>query len=199
MKKLFTLLAISVIIFFGCQEENSLVQPVASKSIASFSQSSNQTIEWVALPIIKKGSSPTVQTTISDSKKINGKEGGEIEVEYGSKNGPFGEFDMHATLQVPKNAFSGSQVIKMTLDDKTATATFNPHPMSFAKPLKLDLEYQGINLDGVNPAKVYFAYLGDDGTVEIIKCDKLEINKADHSIKVEGAQLNHFSRFGFVR
>jgi len=86
----------------------------------------------------------------------------------------------------------------MILDDKSAVVEFGPSPMNFNETLKFDLEYRGIDLGGIDVSKVKFVYMADNGSIQQIQSDGIDVNVKDHSLKVKNAKLNHFSRFGFV-
>jgi hypothetical protein len=85
----------------------------------------------------------------------------------------------------------------MIVDDKTCTATFSPH-MEFNKDVIFNATFTGIDLDGVNPATVKFAYLAEDGSVEYAANDGIIVDKSRGKLVVINARIPHFSRYGFV-
>ena len=56
----------------------------------------------------------------------------------------------------------------------------------------------GLDLSGVNPANVDFVYLNNDGTIEQIIYENLEVIVSQGCLRVSNAYLPHFSRYGFV-
>jgi hypothetical protein len=198
MKKLSTLaLLIFGLFFFGCQKENTITGPSAPYSNTVQPVSSNS-LQWLEMP---KMISHSLQKTISSTGSILGSKGGEVKVNLQYKDGPFGKFQMQASLKIPKHAFTDDQTLNIivTLDDQTTTATFDPHPMTFNVPLVFDLEYTGIDVSSIDPTTLSFAYLADDGSIQLAKFDKIEVNIKGNKISVSGALIDHFSRFGFVR
>ena len=102
-----------------------------------------------------------------------------------------------ASLKFPKNAFVGTKEVTMTLDQLYGGAQFSPEG-SFNLPALYNVTFMGIDLTGVNPADVDFVYLNDDGTIEPIEYDYLDVNISTGFIHLSNAKLSHFSRYGFV-
>ena len=44
-----------------------------------------------------------------------------------------------------------------------------------------------------------FAYFSESGDIELIESDKSHVNVSQDQIKVINANLNHFSRYGWIR
>lgn len=198
MKKFaFLILFLSALFFSACQEENNITEPFASKSNVSQPATGNS-LQWVELP---KQIKNRLLKEVSASETILGSEGGEVKVSQDYQDGPFGKFSMDAKLKIPKHAFNDDQTITFVvmLDDQTTTATFAPHPMEFNIPLEFTLEYRGIDISGIDPSTLCFAYLADDGTIQYAQYDKIDVNTALNSITVSKALIPHFSRFGFCR
>ncbi len=88
----------------------------------------------------------------------------------------------------------------MRTDDYSPAMEFQPGG-SFVKPLKLDLKFVGMKLERYNLSngKTDFFYIADDGTMVVIKNDGLSVNLAEKKAEVKGAELKHFSRYGFIR
>ena len=94
----------------------------------------------------------------------------------------------------------GIKLISMRTDNYSPIMEFQPGG-SFVKPLKLDLKFVGMKLERYNlsDGKTDFLYIADDGTTVVIKNDGLNVNLAEKKAEVRGAELKHFSRYGFVR
>lgn len=190
MKKLLYFLSVLLVVFFGCTETINQTNPI-------------QTSKKELIPIPPESSFNT-ETEYSVTKTINGSSGGTMVLHntYVSSSGH--TVTINAVLQIPKGAFEGTTDITLTTDDYYAAVSFNPH-MTFAIPLNLNLSFSGLNLNSlhINPQHVDFCYIEEDedgnGDAEHINYQNLYVNLNAGLVSVTGAQLNHFSRYGFVR
>lgn len=182
MKKCFLLLFV-VLLVTACSEKSLLNDPVAKNEIS-----------LLKMPSAKAQLAKTVEF----SAFIDGRIGGKIPI-YHSYTTTEGKFVfIIGTLEIPANAFTGSKTITINLDDQYAVIDFSPSPYQFNLPLKLNLMYKGMNLNGVDGNKIQFYYIGDDGHTELIKMQSRVFDLPNGSIGVVKAELNHFSRFGWV-
>jgi hypothetical protein len=124
--------------------------------------------------------------------------GGEFSANFVSSDGMK---TISATLHVPAHALANTPSLRfyMLVDNDKLSIQFQPHPTYFDIPLSLDLEYTGIDLTGVNPATIYFAYLDDPNTGFIIENDHIYVDKTTGTIRISGGEIPHFSEYGFVR
>jgi len=185
MKQLLSIAAILLMFFVGCSEESIV--------------NSNPTSAQKDYKLIKLPASTGLQVNniYSDTKQIEGSQGGSLSLQGSYSGGPFGTVTVNATLEFPEGSFSGSKTISMTADDEYCASTFLPG-MSFWKSGIYNITYTGVNLTGVNPATVKFVYLKQDGTLEYPVHEGITVDFATGKISVKNAQLDHFSRYGFV-
>jgi len=188
MKSLiFSLLLISLVLL-GCTDSTDfLTDPVKSYP------------ELVKLPP-RSSSSLSVETVFSVSQTIDGDQGGTIILDesYEAENGE--TVTIYGKLKIPKHAFQGTETITMSVDDEYAAVHFEP-AMVFNQKLKLDLEFTGLDLEnmGFEDGEWDFAFISDDGEIEIVKKDGVEIDIDEGELSVEKAKLHHFSRYGWCR
>ncbi|HSD63997.1 MAG TPA: hypothetical protein VLB50_09365 [Ignavibacteriaceae bacterium] len=140
----------------------------------------------------------TTETTFSASQNISGSTGGNLQLS-GSYQGASGVVTVQATLNVPSNAYPGEKVLYVANSNAFAEVDFNPS-LSFDAPVLLNLTVSGLDLTGVNPSDVGFAYISDDGSyLEPISYNSLTVNTATGTLAVTNAHLSHFSRYVFTR
>jgi hypothetical protein len=174
---------LAVFILAGCSKENSIMGPQSSQ---------NQTRQWIK---ISHTPSLAVENNYTASKSIDGNKGGDISISQVFKND--GNWALvTAKLSIPKNAFSGTQVISYTVNTESAGIDFAPSGMSFDKTLSLDLVFTGINISGYDPSKLVFSYL-DGSTIVPAKLTYANANIAQGLLVVKGGEINHFSRYGW--
>ena len=175
---------LAIFFFAGCAKENSIMGPQLSK-IQPKSQ-------W-----IKISQSPTlsVENIYSVSKPIDGSKGGLVELSQVFKND--GNWALvTAKLTIPKGAFSGTQVISYNVNTESACIDFSPNNINFDKNLSLDLVFTSVNISGYNASELHFAYL-DGNYIVPAKFTYVNANIAQGLLVVLGAQINHFSRYGW--
>lgn len=196
MKKLLLLLVSMGLFLVGCQNDDN---PVVS-NVASTQEAIPLVLEsgFLDLPEMKQTNS-NVMNGLTDADLINGKKGGELEIDGKMGVSRVGSVEVEGSLEIPGNSFSGTKIIWMSADRGTTSLTLGPSGSTFSKSLILNLKYDGLNLDGIDVSTIKFAYLGSDGNVYPVQYNSLEVDAKEGSIKVTGAQIDHFSRFGFVR
>jgi len=145
--------------------------------------------------ILESDSPPTTVTKI-----INGKTGGVINLTGLHIGLDLRIITVNATLTIPPAAFEGTKSITLIADYQTPGIICQPS-MEFDVPLQLDLAYVGIDILGLlfNHDNVFFAYLGDDGTVKPCQYEGIDLNLLGGLLGVRKAKIEHFSRYGFSR
>lgn len=146
----------------------------------------------------KKFENDNPPTTVT--KTINGKDGGVIDLTGSYIGLDLRIITVNATLTIPPAAFEGTKNITLTADWQTPGIICEP-AMEFDIPLTLDLTYLGVDLLALlfNQNNVFFAYLGDDGTVKPCTYEGIDLNLLTGLLGVRKAKLEHFSRYGFSR
>ena len=187
MKKLITLSLFSFLLFFGCNQDSEILTPVE--------ESSSQDYSLISLPTPTGGLS--IETIYSFSKEVSGEQGGIFYNGFSYQGGPFGTVTVNSRLNFPANSFSGYETITKTYNTDFATMEYGPS-MSFNVPVLCGLRFYGLDLSGVDPNMVKFVYIANDGTIEDVEYESISINVASGYLYVKNAQLNHFSRYGFV-
>ena len=187
MKKLLTLSLLSFLFFFGCNQDSEILAPVEEPS--------NQDYNLISLPTPTGGLS--IETIYSFSMEISGEQGGTFYNYFSYEGGIFGEVWVVSTLVFPPNSFTGNKDITKTYNTDYATMEYGPS-MSFNEPVLCDLLYYGLDLTGINPETVRFVYIRNDGTIVDCEYESLTVIVASGLLYVKNAQLNHFSRYGFV-
>ena len=185
MKYLLVVPILAAFILAGCARENSIVGPPSQ-------QQTQAKREWIK---INTTASTAVENSYTASKSIDGSKGGTVELTQVFQNN--GNWALvTAKLSIPKGAFSGTQVISYTVNTVSASIDFSPSPQSFQKNLSLDLTFTGVNLAGYDASKLVFSYL-DGNTIVPAAFTYVNANIAQGLLVVIGAQISHFSRFGW--
>ena len=187
MKKFLTLSMLSILFFFGCNQDSEIIAPVEEPS--------NQEYTLISLPAPTGGLS--IETIYSFSMEISGDSGGTFFNYFSYAGGQYGEVWVVSSLVFPANSFSGYEDITKTYNTDFATMEYGPS-MSFNEPVLCNLLYYGLDLTGINPETVRFVYIRNDGTIEDCEYETLTVNVASGLLYVTNAQINHFSRYGFV-
>lgn len=192
MKKLLTIATIFLLFFIGCSDQNN--------TITEPSQSTEQLSKIrlgsdIILPVL-----PTKILTITDV--VIGAIGGIIKLESEVLNSDGKLISTFSELTIPAGAFEGTEKISLIVNVDDATISFYPH-MNFKRTCYLNFHVKNLNLYklGFKPTdkRVNFVYFDDSGSIEPITNAGTYINFPSGLLKVESAEINHFSRYGFVR
>ena len=136
----------------------------------------------------------------SITKTIDGIAGGSISYSnyFISVDGDSVSFEFD--IDFPKNAFSGTEEITVTLDDEYAALKFYPHLVFNADHwVKLTQKFRGLNLDGMSNQTIDFVFIGDDGNIELVAKNGVQVIIPRGLVRVNNAILRHFSRYGWIR
>ncbi len=180
---LFALLALFVI---GCSEQSSVLAPLNNVD-------TNEP-NWI---VSFSSSDLAVNTVHSASVLIDGAKGGDVQIRKSVPGGPFGKIQIDSRLHIHAGSFAGKLTISTYVDDTNFLTTFGPSYV-FNRPLEYTLMLQGLNLSGVNPANVRFVYQAADGTIHQCQYSSIDVDLTKGKLKVNSAQIPHFSRYGFV-
>ena len=202
MKKLLSLVAIAALLFTACNDQSSIVTPdIQSNSSNTTLKYGNKTVEWLQLPAAK---SNTLRKEFFTAADIADATGGTLTVneEYYTLLNSL--VKVYSSISFPVNYMDADDddvndvsYITMTVDDATCTSTFTPHMEFYNHPI-LNAKYEGVNLTGIDPATIEFVYLAEDGTVERMTYDALNIDVINGTLEVINAVIPHFSRYGYV-
>jgi len=186
MKTFLSIIIVGISFFLGCSDKENIIAPENDQTSGP---------NWITLPQ-RNGSS--VETEYSVTQQIDGSLGGKLEISDIYFAGPQGVVKVKATLKFPQNCFTGIETITMTADNVNGTIIYSP-PMNFNIPALLDLEYQGIDLTGVEPDSVDFVYQDPDGSYDSMEYDKIQVIMAIGKLMLKDGKIPHFSRYGFSR
>ena len=186
MKKILILIALAGIIFAGCTD-------VKLNNVSPPDQGTNKLI-----PIPRRTglSSETAYTT---TKTIDGSVGDTmtINASYMGDNGKL--VTLNLTMTIPAGAFNGMQTITLTADDQYAAVSCTPS-MVFNQSLQLNYTYTGLDIKSLNLPKHTngFYFISDSGNFVAVASTGFVIDKSSGTLSVTGAQINHFSRYGWT-
>jgi hypothetical protein len=179
------LLALFVTVFIGCSNnENNITAPI-SEQILEKSNSANLPLGFVSI-----------------TQEIHGSFGGNISIKQEALNSEGQSVSIDAYLRLHKGAFEGTENITMIINVDDATITFLPQ-MNFNNSCRLNVRLKNLNLEALGydkkDKKVDFVYFDDLGGTESVPNSGTFINFANGLLRVHSAEINHFSRYGFLR
>ncbi|MCW8803773.1 MAG: hypothetical protein OQK57_05180 [Ignavibacteriaceae bacterium] len=86
----------------------------------------------------------------------------------------------------------------MTVDDEYAAIHFYPE-MAFDETLNFFQSFEGLHLENYPTGTLDFVFIADDGSVELIKKNGVQVVVPQGIVRVQNAKLLHFSRYGWIR
>jgi hypothetical protein len=141
---------------------------------------------------------PLIPDMISVTQTIDGSKGGTMVLNGLYKNLSGKVITVSAILNIPKNAFQGTETITISTDSTLAALNFSP-AMEFDNPLNLTLAYSGLDLKTLGlTSDIEFVFMGDDGIIEPTLNDGIKSQHSQGALTVINAKLEHFSKFGFT-
>ncbi len=188
MIKYFLSILLLSLLVIGCNQESNILSPQDSVS-------NNQVVNepnWISLP-----ASQSLKKDVSVGKMLYGNDESLLEINTGYAGGPFGWISITANARFQRYSFQGSRYTTMSINDQNGTATFSPSG-SFSKPVIYNLTIMGVDLSNVDPSKVTFVYMAEDGKYYKAAYDYIYVEKQSGKLQVVNARLPHFSRYGFV-
>ncbi len=188
MKRILLVLSLLIPILWGCSD--SVVNPIAEN------QTVNAPKSWINLP---KNQEMSVEQEYYAANIIDGRKGGEVNLNINYKTSFSSHVKINAKIKVPKGAFSGYKIIMMNINNNNGTVSFYPSPATFDKPLVFDMVLEGVDLSGVDPNSLNFMYLAQDGTYEAVQYNNIEVNVDKGILEVDDAIIPHFSKYGWCR
>lgn len=187
MKNLVLLIVVSIFVLVGCQEESSILEP----NLETSSSTLNRITRLSDLDI------DTYKTNYSETHTIDGAVGGVIYVNHKWVNEINRTSRLSAVLEIPAGAFKGELTFDMIFDLDNLALELYPSPFTFDKPVKLDLVFKNVDLGDFDPETFTFNYL--DGEFEDMVYESVDYDLDSGTLMVVGAELHHFSRYGWGR
>jgi hypothetical protein len=186
VKIFITTIAILLLIVVGCTNQTNVTAP---------ENSSSQELKLISLPTPSGGLG--VETLMTQVKGINGNTGGKFDIKFDYQGGPFGLVKIDSKLEFFAGAFVGTVDISQTHNTDFASMTFGPS-MQFSARVVHSLKIEGVDLTGVNPNTLDFVYINENGNMSSVEYEEIKMDASSGKLEVKNAELNHFSRYGFV-
>ena len=186
MKYLFSLTVFSVLILVGCNYESDITEPEYPEP--------QQQLNLISLPLPSSGLA--VESGHTEYKYINGNYGGNFYAEYSYQSSQ-GMVYQYSYLAFEEGAFYGYKNISQTFSTTGASMVFGPS-LQFQEEVEFTYKVTGLDLSGVNPTTLDFVYIDATGNMYAVEYDNIAIDLNSGTLAVYGAELPHFSRYGFV-
>ena len=186
MNKITKLLLLSGLFLFGCEQGGVDIITAPAEPLHN--------LKLISLPTAKNNITEEIHT---EYKWINGDNGGLFGEQFTYEGGPLGNVTIYSTLHFPQYAFSGWKNISQSFDTETASIVFGPS-MQFNVPAEYTLTIYGVDLNGVDPNTLTFVYIDSNGNMFPCDYEYVTMDVNTGMLKVKDAELNHFSRYGFV-
>ncbi|MGB5531393.1 MAG: hypothetical protein WBQ32_15600 [Ignavibacteriaceae bacterium] len=194
MKTISAILMVTLLFLLGCDTSGDLS---VNNSESNLRTSFSKITEYELIPLPNR--SPLwMDSVFTMSKVIDGSTGGRMIMDkyYISEEGD--SVKIQADLRIPEGAFQGTETITMTVDDEYAAVHFYPE-MVFDDTLKLFQSFEGLHLENYPTGTIDFVFIRDDGSLELIKKNGVQVVVPQGIVRVQNAKLLHFSRYGWIK
>lgn len=190
MKTISAIIMAALVLLIGCDTASDL-------AVNNFSQLSEDVSSFEKITLPNK--LPLWQDSVlTICQTIDGSVGGRLIMDnyYIAENGD--SVIVKVDLRIPAGAFQGTETITITVDQIDAAVHFYPE-MVFTDTLRLFQSFEGLNLDNYTTGTIDFVFIREDGSVELIKKNGLQVILPQGILRVQNAKLLHFSRYGWIR
>ena len=195
MKKFLGLIILSLFFVIGCQENDGILE--SSNNVDNLSLSKSRPIFPDTQKLVTTSDVTDAKLKYTKTFTVDGIKGGKLFVDYNGTNSLGQKVNLSASLTIPRNAFQGTLTFDIIFDLENYGVELYPSPFTFDIPVTLNLLYSGMDLTGIDPNSFKFDYL--DGEPSVLKYDFIKIDIANKFLEVSGAQIPHFSRYGWTR
>jgi hypothetical protein len=137
----------------------------------------------------------SVKTKMSKNFTVDGSVGDTLYVSHRWKS-KGKRVKLSAKLYIPENAYKGELTFAMIFDLENYALELYPSPFEFDIPVKLDLVFKNVDFTNLNMQNPDFVYL--DGEEQMLY-EKVKFDPEKGVVEVKGAELHHFSRYGWTR
>jgi hypothetical protein len=207
MKKLLGVILSALFFLVGCNDDSSILDPISDTDDASQLEKGRPILDrdlddFFLYDSLNYGKTEKLGDKNDNdcffwkSYTVDGDIGAVLYFyeDFTNKNGEYGR--LNAVLRIPKGAFKGELTfdIKFFLDNYSME--MYPTPFVFDKPIYLDLLFYNVDLD---PTAKYLDFAYIEGKGEKVNYKYKSVNIKRGNIFVWGAELHHFSRYGWNR
>ncbi|MCB9209770.1 MAG: hypothetical protein H6609_10360 [Ignavibacteriales bacterium] len=205
MKNTAILILLSIFLVIGCNEESSILEP--SNEVSDGFLPKGRPILNLDYDYLRYDSLAAENGDVDDFEgllefkakytknyTVDGDKGAVLFARHSWRTKDGQKVKLTAKLTIPKGAFQGELNFDMIFDLENYGMELYPSPYTFDNPVYLDLSLGNIDLP--QDMNVDFTYL--DGK-EQMNYDKVEFDIKKGTLKVKGAELHHFSRYGWTR
>jgi len=199
MKKFAALPLLLLLLFVGCQKENSLISPdtssVSMEKPAWQVAAERQGLKFIALP---DGVLPSLEKRSSDSEYFRVDEFGKLSVEKSYRFSSRKKVSVEASLSVYPGSLSQNTVLSMSCTDLFLNFEFGPEGTNFAKPALLNVEVEGLDDALMNLLSTAHLKYYDAANDEWVDVEAESITVKDGKFVCKNGKIEHFSRYGFT-
>lgn len=168
-----------------------LLAGCSDKSYISNPESSGEK-SWLQLD--KLAIDQSLDKKYSFNASIDGSIGGVLEFSKEKR-----KFSFAGKLEVPAGAYEGVENIGVVVNTKKAYLDFSPSPFSFSLPASLDYEISGLKISKKDAEELQFGYFDTNNQFTPVEYDEKIVDAENGSLKIVGAKIDHFSRYGWTR
>jgi len=146
---------------------------------------------------------PSLKKTILVSKYFSEEDGGTLRLKY-KIDTETGDVHVNIKLKIHQNSLPGDAEICMSVDNEQFLADldilFGPAGLDFIEPADLDVTVDGIDLSGTDASAIdVYYYDPETDQWNPMNSKKVTVDVDKGTIKVQKAELPHFSRYALCK
>lgn len=199
MKKLVSIILLSIFFAVGCQDDNSILEPTNNFSESSPS-SKGRVIwnRWINLP--EEGMGKLVDGTLAGwtvTEFVPSNKDTELIIKEEYKGGLYGDVKIEVNLKIFKGTLKQDAYVAMYVNNEDGTVTFKSD-QEFNKYAELKIKFEGLDLSETNEDDISFGLMSEYGTIVPAICKNVKMDQSGGKIELEEGMVLDFTQYGIM-
>ena len=199
MKKLVSIILLSIFFAVGCQDDNSILEP--TNNFSEESPSSKGRIiwnRWINLP--EEGLGKLVDGTVTGwtvTEFVSSDKDTDLIIKEEYKGGIFGSVTIEVKLKIYAGTLKEDGYVAMYVNNENGTVSFKAREV-FNKYAELSVKFGGIDLTETNNEDLSFGLLNDYGSIELTKYNAIKMDMSSGTILLNQGMVLDFTQYGIM-
>jgi hypothetical protein len=199
MKKLTSIILLSIFFVVGCQDDKSILEPTMN-----FSEESSMNKGRIILPSFIQLPPGSTLSKIADeiegwtvTQLVRCEEDTKMYFEHTYEGGIHGVVRIFAAVKIYAGTLNEDGYITMNVNEHNGTITLESSQV-FHKTAELYARFDGLDLYDVEEDELSFGYLANDGSIMPAKYVNIGVVEDRGSIELQQGIVSQFTTYGFT-
>lgn len=198
MKKAVSLILFAVLLFVGCQDDNSILGPSDQLYVESHSPKGRIiTPSYISMPDDGLAKLTEDEAYWYYTHYINDDNAFNLVIEDKYEAGIHGVVKVYVKLSVREGSTEDGKYVTLDVDKQNGIISFGPSAV-FEGYSKLDVYFSGIDLTDVAEESLNFALVNEDGTTQEVNYNSIQVDQSTGTLQVSGAVVYSSAQYAWV-